>query len=66
VGGVTSEEGSRLANKRRLCLTCELGEESGLSASDEKLGKIEARSSGGHGGGSGNGGMHEGRRGGLK
>jgi hypothetical protein len=24
-GGVAGEEGSRLANKRRLCLTCELG-----------------------------------------
>jgi hypothetical protein len=38
-GGVAGEEGSWLANKRRLCLTCELGEALGVSAGDEKLGK---------------------------
>jgi hypothetical protein len=59
-GGVAGKEGSRLANKRRLCLTCELGEALGVSAGDEKLGKKEARSSGGHGGGSGNGIAREG------
>jgi hypothetical protein len=58
--GVAGEEGSRLANKRRLCLTCEPGEALGVSARDEKLRKKEARSSGGHGGGSGNGGACEG------
>jgi hypothetical protein len=34
----------------------------GVSAGDEKLGKMEARSSGGHGGGYGNGGAREGAR----
>jgi hypothetical protein len=38
-GGVAGEEGSQLAKKRRLCLTCELGEVLGVSAGDEKLGK---------------------------
>jgi hypothetical protein len=59
-GGVAGKEGSRLANKRRLCLTCELGEALGVSAGDENLGKKEARSSSGHGGDSGNGGLREG------
>jgi hypothetical protein len=59
-GGVAGEEGSRLANKRRLCLTCELGEALGVSAGDEKLGKKEVHSSGDHGSRSGNGGAREG------
>jgi hypothetical protein len=36
-GGVAGEEGSRLANKRRPCLTRELEEVLGVSAGDEKL-----------------------------
>jgi hypothetical protein len=46
--------------QQRLCLTCELGEALGVSAGDEKLGKKEARSSGGHGDVSGNNGAREG------
>jgi hypothetical protein len=58
-GGVAGEEGSQLAKKRRLCLTCELGEVLGVSAGDEKLGK-NGSSSSGHGGGYGNGSAREG------
>jgi hypothetical protein len=40
-GGVAGEWGARLANKRKLWLTGELGEALGVSAGDERLGKLE-------------------------